>query len=48
MCLETDLHRKEAEMGDQTQPTSGRQQTKELEDRRSHVSDLEYGDTVSQ
>ncbi len=48
MCLETDLHRKEAEMGDQTQPTIGREQTKELEDHWSHVSDLEYGDTVSQ
>ena len=34
-------------MGGRTQPTSGRKQTKELEDQRSHVSELEYGDTVS-
>ena len=34
-------------MGDQTQPTIGRKQPKELEDHPSHVSDLAYGDTVS-
>jgi hypothetical protein len=34
-------------MGGRTQPTRARKQTKGLDDYRSHVSDLEYGDTVS-